>query len=275
MNNSDAYFCIGKTHILCQDYAEATEDFAIISDGCSSAIDSHIGSLLLTRAARLALKVYDEALDVFTDVQKRVISYSQSMELPQESLFATLGFVKATEKGFSVGLYGDGVVVARLKQQDNWKYNVFVRDFPSGAPYYLAYQINENYNNQYLNQFSNLTTTTLYNLSNEEYDFVCKNDGLICDHKFWQCCFPYDYYDMVAVISDGVLSFQKLEITGTSKRKTPVHVCEIVQEILDFKNYNGQFVQRRSKAAFRKFTDNYYENMDDFSVGVVYKKMEI
>lgn len=271
MTNTDAYFCIGKTHTICQDYAEAGEDLAIISDGCSSAVDSHIGSLLLSRAAKLALKTYDEIPHVFADVQRRITSYAQAMELPQESLLATLGFIKATEKGFSVGLYGDGVVVCRFRSPKTWKYNVMVRDYPSGAPYYPAYQLDKNLDSVYRAKFGTSVTTTLYKLSDEDYQVEYTNT-LNPIKDFFSVCFPYEIFDMVAVMSDGATSFQKLVVTDTSKRQKPVHVCEILREALNFKNYNGQFVQRRAKAAFRKFTEEVCNNMDDFSIGVVHRE---
>ena len=58
------------------------------------------------------------------------------------------------------------------------------------------------------------------------------------------------------------MSFKKLTRT--------VSVYEILNEILDFKNYNGQFVQRRCKAAFRKFAEEGCVNLDDFSIGVIH-----
>ena len=57
---ADAYFAIGRTHDVCQDYALASDDvpktWALVSDGCSSSPASDIGARLLGRAAAHALE---------------------------------------------------------------------------------------------------------------------------------------------------------------------------------------------------------------------------
>ena len=44
---SDSYFKIGKTHLICQDYALHSEGHISLSDGCSSSPNTDIGSRLL------------------------------------------------------------------------------------------------------------------------------------------------------------------------------------------------------------------------------------
>lgn len=55
MANSDAFFSIGKTHEVCQDYARAGDldgrQFAIVSDGCSSSPDTDFGARALVMSA--------------------------------------------------------------------------------------------------------------------------------------------------------------------------------------------------------------------------------
>ena len=81
--------------------------------------------------------------------------------------------------------------------------------------------------------------------------------------------FPKDRYDAVAIMTDGATSFQRTIVEPTSKRLEKVPVCEVLAEVLNFKNYSGFFVQRRCKAALKKFADENTLNMDDFSIGVV------
>ena len=56
--NKDSFFKIGSTHNICQDYAISGRDehykvdYAIISDGCSGAEDTDIGSRLVSLIAK-------------------------------------------------------------------------------------------------------------------------------------------------------------------------------------------------------------------------------
>jgi hypothetical protein len=261
--NSDFYYCIGKTHTICQDYAEAGEGYAIISDGCSMAADSHIGALLLSRAAKASLGANNTIPDIFEDIKQRVASYAKLLDLSTESLYATLAFVKANERAFSVALYGDGVVAARKKDGSWW---IMSREFKSNAPYYLAYQLDKGMENQYFSQFGAERIHRYYNSEGgigEETRKIDSNDYFAIE-------FPYTDFDLIALLSDGVSSFQKIIVAPTYKRQESVPLLEILNEVLNFKNFNGQFVQRRCKAAFRKFADGNYVNLDDFSLGVLY-----
>jgi hypothetical protein len=56
---ADSYFEIGSTHQVCQDYAlaYASDDFAyaIMSDGCTSSLNTDIGARLVSVIARDAI----------------------------------------------------------------------------------------------------------------------------------------------------------------------------------------------------------------------------
>ncbi len=53
---ADAYFAIGKTHLVCQDYARVTAPsepvLAAVSDGCSGSVGAGIYGLSRDRAKR-------------------------------------------------------------------------------------------------------------------------------------------------------------------------------------------------------------------------------
>jgi len=122
---------------------------------------------------------------------------------------------------------------------------------------------------------------TTYELVIEDTDFKAVQKGCYTNKDVTEgslgpfyMSYPYERYDMVAILSDGATSFQKTSTTLTSKRQESVPVCNILSEVLHFKNYNGQFVQRRCKAAFRKFSEDNCVNMDDFSLGVLYRPEE-
>jgi hypothetical protein len=272
--NSDAFFCIGKTHQICQDYAEAGADHVILSDGCSTAADSNIGAILLSRAAKLMLKRYPNDVGNFCEeVAIKSKSYADAMELPEECLYATLGMITGQERRFEAMLHGDGVIAGRRRGTLIWDVSVY--EFPSGAPYYLAYKLSQQWRNTYLQRFGVESRLTTYEvvMDTKKSEDVQRGSKVRNDEGSlgpFVRDYPYGEYDMVAVMSDGATSFQKTVSTQTSKKQESVHVCDVLREVLNFKNYNGAFVQRRCKAAFRKFAEESVVNMDDFSLGVVY-----
>ncbi|MCA9708502.1 MAG: hypothetical protein KDK70_21815, partial [Myxococcales bacterium] len=57
----DAWFAIGDTHVVCEDFAcaghtEAGAGFAVVCDGCSSSPQTDVGARLLAAAARVELE---------------------------------------------------------------------------------------------------------------------------------------------------------------------------------------------------------------------------
>jgi hypothetical protein len=73
----------------------------------------------------------------------------------------------------------------------------------------------------------------------------------------------------VALMSDGVFSFQRRVKTPTSSTIEKVPTIEVIKELLAFKNFGGEFVQRRAQRAFEKFQKDGWENTDDVSLGVL------
>lgn len=66
----DAFFTIGKTHTVCQDYAHAgfipgtDQAYAIVSDGCSGSPDTDFGSRFMVTAAIQVLAKYGDGFDL-------------------------------------------------------------------------------------------------------------------------------------------------------------------------------------------------------------------
>ena len=61
--NADAFFSIGKTHMVCEDYARAGTQqnglpYALVCDGCSSSPDTDIGARLLGMAAATTFQAH-------------------------------------------------------------------------------------------------------------------------------------------------------------------------------------------------------------------------
>ena len=106
--NADSTFTIGSSHQVCQDYAVAglRNDrglasqrnrlaYAVVSDGCSSSIDSDFGSRLLSKAAeRLILSedhaAPDDARLLHEAASLRALRLARKVGLDPTSVDATL-----------------------------------------------------------------------------------------------------------------------------------------------------------------------------------------
>lgn len=274
---TDTFFTIGKTHTICQDYAEHGSDHVIVSDGCSSAPESNIGAILLSRAAKLYLKnfaVKDVATQIFTqNVLANATAYARAMELHPDSLLATLLVAKKVNNDIKVVVAGDGVVAARRRGTTNWM--VCEYTYPSGAPFYLRYTLNPADEDNYIKQFG-ITVRHTVNDVDVATGEVVKGFSALFENKSsgslgpYFLTFPLDEYDAVAVLSDGSQSFLRTETGVTSKQPASVPLHTVLSKLLHFKNYAGAFVQRRCKAAFKQFGLDNWHNSDDLSVGVIY-----
>lgn len=273
MIHTDSFFCIGKTHTICQDYTEHGKDHIVVSDGCSGSPESNIGSLLMCRAAKLFIgkHPYIDHSAFCNNVIAGAYTYAKALELHEDSLNATLLSVVADEKAFRCTIAGDGVIATRVKHKPNL-WHIYEYVFPSGAPYYLRYTLDPKINDAYVKEFGTKFTVCHYCLNLNDPN--CPTVGAIRPQAFGSVFSTefYDICDAVAIFSDGVSSFQQSATTPTSKTTTPVPLIKILSELLNFKNYNGSFVQRRCKAAFQKFTKDNWVNTDDFSMSVIYRE---
>lgn len=268
--HTDSFFHIGKTHDVCQDYTENGGDYAILSDGCSSAPNTNIGSLLLCRAAKMFLEKFAGEYDP-SHILASAYSYANALSLNEESLYATLLYLKLTDR-IKINVCGDGVIAARKRNTSIWKVTEF--NYPSGAPFYLAYQLDKLNEECYFNTFSDQLIITTYDFNCLTGDVV--NKIIEKTKAMWNVVQNYSVqeYDMAVLLSDGVASFYETIVSNTSKSTKTIPITTILKEVLNFKNYGGEFVKRRCKAAFRQFQEMNWHNSDDFSMSGIYVPFE-
>ncbi|MHA2043409.1 MAG: protein phosphatase 2C domain-containing protein [Candidatus Thorarchaeota archaeon] len=287
MMYADSVFNIGSTHRVCEDYALhglPSSEFpfrtshAILSDGCSSAVDTDFGSRILAKAAQQFIhRDYNKhSAKVFGNtVMAKATTACAALGLMPTSLFATLGAVFADPEYFRAFLFGDGVIA----YIDNSGLMGFQHiQFPKGAPFYLLYETESALKKGYIDQFGGTYTITNYERRNgkwerEEHDtFQIQADSP--PDAFSQ--YSLKGHQLVAIMSDGVDSVYKKINTETTKTTENVPITEVVEELLSFKpvlspNYNGAFVQRRIAAAFKNNPD--WEHGDDISIAALaYRK---
>ena len=274
--NADTFFTQGNSHRICQDYAIHGPDYVIVSDGCSGAPDSDFGARLLTKAAVLHLS--ETIIPSYDRILASSLAYCRAIDLDTNALFATLLIAKATKTDVEINIAGDGLVAIKKK---SGLIDVIKINYPMSAPLYLRYFLNATDCGNFFGNYGGAYTETSYTIN---------HDGSVQDLEVENCTFPrpdlrsfspdFDYYKLyvvdrettecVAIFSDGVTSFQKFVEVGAGKTMELIPEEEIIKEILSFRGYQGEFVQRRCNRAFNVFEKNGWHNFDDFSVGVIH-----
>lgn len=283
MIHTDSFFCIGSTHDVCQDYAfsgswGSDRHAVIVSDGCSSSPDTDFGSRLLVKAKEHVLLFGPGGgTGEFSGQDAILLQADRSLHavrLSRDCLNATLmtaEYHKETNK-VCVEVYGDGVVVARKRHTH--EYVVCSLEFRSGAPYYLRYQMSPHAKEAYLKKFGFMFQEKKYCITSTGE--ILSECGAAFDQANynvdapWESEFDAHDFDMVAVLTDGIHSFQQRVETATSVKNDPVPFLQVVKQVMAFKNYNGVFVKRRCARAMKEFTEKGIFHYDDFSMGAIY-----
>ncbi|KKN66623.1 hypothetical protein LCGC14_0469580 [marine sediment metagenome] len=268
--NVDAYFTIGKTHEVCEDYALCScagdNNFAVLSDGCSGSPRTDFGARFLVLATERWLKLKNKTAGEIRDLPNNALRIAHSMvkvaSLPSECLDATLAYIFTDELYANVLLAGDGVVAARRRSGG---VEVYCVDYISGAPAYLNYQSDSGRRALYLNQDEGFET--LAYLPGKDVK-VSHGKGLK-PHYF---IFDLERYDLVAVMSDGAMSFQRVVMNslGTSKHFENIPTIEVVEELMAVKSSAGKFVARRCKRFLKQCAKKGWHHNDDLSMAALY-----
>lgn len=275
--NSDAFFSMGKTHEVCQDYARSGEiegrQFAVVSDGCSSSPDTDFGARFLTMATIQGRKKFPSKLLkaewVIWHAEDIVKRYGLSPYCLDATLLAIL---PAIEKGFNVHVCGDGaVIVGNMDGSfDMWDFDC------AGAPSYLSYLLDEDRLASYYEAGFGTWKVTHYKrlpgcsdwreIPEPDYEPDDLPLKFGSEHPYIRWCVEpeRDEVSFIMVVSDGIHSFQKADTLQS------VPIQEVANHLIDFKSFTGQFVTRRCRA-FEKFCikEGWHHN-DDLGVAAVY-----
>jgi hypothetical protein len=273
--NTDAFFSIGKTHMVCEDYARAgfTEDrhpYAIVCDGCSSSTDTDIGARAL--ATSLAARVENLCTGkystdrVMNDAASHASMALFAAKVDDRALDATVVAAYRVEKegkeGVQVSMRGDGVVVARRRDGDFYIHTV---DHLRNAPQYLNYDLDAARMAGYMKRYGNKSSVRTYV---SKFGKDRPQDGwesnLYTEFEGHPTDWFYDaeVYDLVMVLSDGVHTFQTL---------VDVPVEQVVMQLLKIKGTKGEFLKRRCHKFLTRFCEtNDWQHYDDFSAAAIW-----
>ena len=266
MLNADSFFTIGKTHQVCQDYAVSSPqgDYIVVSDGCSSVPDTDIGARLLVKKAEEYLRLlhygrtYDfNSLPNFSILG--ALDCTQSLEIRKSCLSATLLLACRDGNIVETIVSGDGFVVGRFRETGDL--HIYQYHYESGAPFYLYYTLTEESTNNYFLDFGTtrtVTSTRVFSDSRSPIVASWNEDA----NFFFGPGFSLDQYDLIVLGTDGLASF----ISCSSL----VSAIDVIQELLAFKTYQGEFVQRRCRRVFELFQEIGWINTDDVAVAAIF-----
>jgi hypothetical protein len=270
--NADCTYQIGHDHTVCEDYALAGAlgdklTYAIVCDGCSASPDVDFGARALALAARetLQYKLHVEA-GLFENmnpeinpvrfgditINKAGTVLSTFRQLHPQALDATLLVAWVQDGYLDAYIYGDGVLVHRTKDRTN---AVHIH-LTSGAPDYLSYGLDK------------MRLASYNKLPDNKKEIETRLGGEVLKVEGTPLT-PYalrvavEPGDVISVISDGIGSFRK-----SNSEAIPWN--ELVDEFTSYKNFVGQFVQRRINAFKRKCVKDGTTHLDDISVASIY-----
>jgi len=273
--NSDHYFYIGKTHQVCEDYATSgtvgDETFGIVCDGCSSSKHTDFGARLLARAAQSFIHRLRE--DIFPElVINKAATQAKALDLPQECLDSTLLVTACNDRTFFARMIGDGCVIVKEK---SGRFIVYTADYPGNAPYYLNYLTSKSRNEAFSEGWNEYVGSYKYSPG-----FIVDGDNVTPMDSLRIACDPQgewleleiekDDVEFIAIMSDGVESFEGKIATESSITTQKVECLDVIKELIAFKGVKGQFVKRRAANALKKFSKDNCVHNDDVSIAVVY-----
>lgn len=255
--NTDAFFTTGKQHNVCQDYALASRDVVVLSDGCSSSPHTDVGARLL---CRMVLQHGSEGL-------VRAQALLAPLGLPPESLDATLLMARwnPSTRSVQVFVHGDGLVVARRRDGTHL---VIDTSYPSGAPLYPSYDVDLARRERYAKEFGTRRLTTTYdNGTKVETETMILGEGgwssPVITYEFFA-----DMFDLVLLLSDGAHTFRSpVGLLGATEA---VPLATVIGEMLAIKGFAGEFITRRAKKFLKDATAKGWHHDDDFSVAALH-----
>ncbi len=287
MLSADSLYLQGSSHTVCQDYARSgvitsyADAFAygIVSDGCSSSPDTDIGARLTVLETEHVLLTCPNPNEPLTrwlpkiayGVRDRADMLHVSPQCSDATLLEMHFCPQKKEVGFS--MIGDGYLIARHKNTS--QYRILQRTFTNNTPWYLSYttfperfrqlveqEIRIEYLSHHLDVDKGIVTTTPL------YTTTITKENCSLHSPEHRDTFTTYYYDLFLVLSDGVDSF--VETNQETREKRAIPATEVLLDLLDFKNFTGEFVTRRLRKAVKEFQKKHWIHEDDLAIAAIY-----
>lgn len=271
--NSNAAFYIGRSHLICQDYAIAGRNdestYVILADGCSSSPDTDIGARFLTKAAEsfiYQIQINAKAGSSLERYHQQSAQFaalsSRFLKLDPSCLDATLLTIKANNNGFVASCYGDGVIALARK---SGVLDIYSVEFDEGYPQYVSYTLDAMRHQSFEAQSGNHKEVTHFTIPQVRPvgEVVRSND--VIEFHFGNT----EDYHYAAVLSDGVNSFVQYDRNDPGEIVHPVSIQEVVSLLLAYPNTRGDFVNRRMHSFYQICSSRHWQHEDDLSIAVI------
>lgn len=266
----DGYYISAQNPLkaVCQDhcfYGLSPIPHMILSDGCSSSKNSEIGAMVLSHSViRLLYQIkekfencdYYSSVDIYNFINDNILldAYDiiNGFNLSVDSLYATLIVSIVLGGQIHTMMWGDGHIIV-VNHDNDIIYHKTI-DFPYNAPYFISYNLpqNKDVHNNYIKNIGGKSITV-------------NNETKLVDIKTKDITtFNLDDIQYLMITSDGIESFRDID---TKIRVSPI---KVVNELVNFKLTDGEFVQSRVKKMFKDFQKKNQYNYDDFSCVCMY-----
>ena len=262
----DTFLEIGNQHKVCEDYIVAGYDpvpYIILSDGCSTANNSEMGSRILCHLAKQYLK-YNQA--ELNDIDYWKLGHwvihnaeqtARQLGLSISCLTATLTVAYYINGQMRIMMYGDG---SFIKMFDSENFDITTIEYSNNAPYYLVYLIDNNRHDLYDQKSPVKKVNYIYPDGSTDFDEFAYDN-------------PFDMrvsmnpMEGILIASDGIDSF----LQGT----TSIPAQDVIPTFIAFKNIKGEFLKRRLNKQMKVYGRNNIGHFDDLSVGAFLKVEEM
>lgn len=282
MLSADSLYLQGSTHPVCQDYTKTgihdSNAFAygVLADGCSSSHDTDIGARLLVLATaqrfqNLQRLCYEDLTEILRKT-KRLIECLPVATSCLDTTLLTLS-VDLEKKEAQFHITGDGMLLARKRGTP--VYDVLRKHFPKNVPWYLSYQLNverfyallaAGLQIDYSEGCLDMEKKTWKMLFHDTLEITLDTFNALETFPFHvthEETFSTENHDLFLMVSDGLESF-------VDEEKHLVPWEEVLYTLLDFKNFNGDFVKRRLGRAVKEFQKKHWVHEDDLSIAAIY-----
>jgi hypothetical protein len=292
--NADSAFVIGSTHAVCQDYVVAGNPnsgqapYVILSDGCSSSLDTDIGARLLVKSAERILNAapQTEIRQLHATAAAEALQLAGLLGLIPQAVDATLLTAQVREHELLLACSGDGVIAIQ-----DWSgvLEAYSIAYPSGYPRYPTYS----------QQPDRLAALSAY----EERPAECVSAAPAGQQQVSGTAIPKEikHYrghprqahleledsftsteetevftcdarstQFAILLSDGIHSFCPTHGTESTKRVQPILFPSFARELLSFKNTLGSFAGRRLRRFLKDCRKRNWQHTDDFALGAIY-----
>jgi len=261
-------FIKGHSHLKCEDYAIHGNKSGFLSDGCSGAVNSDIGSKILPFYAYEGLNhflytnndTYNFKEYVF-DLEKKVKRFIDvsdplhSRSLVFDSIFScTLGGIVQHSDKIHISLLGDGCIYYETVTGEA---NIIIVRFGCNYPFYISYLFKQSNFDSWDSLRGNDIDILHYRL--EGNNWVLIPQSIPNNTLYLTITHSIDDINLAAVFSDG------------PEQAEGMTTIEAIVELTNFKNFNTDFAWRRLKRFEENRSKQELYNHDDISM-VVYKR---